>query len=645
MRHLKITLCAVALLGIAILPAAAAAKQPRQITLTPIGRYNAGPGIERAEIAAYDPATKQIFSINPTLSRVDVLDISDPSDPVLAFTIPLGGRPNSVAFHKGIVAVAVENAIKTDPGEVKFFDTNGTLLSSVIVGALPDMLIFTPNGRRLLVANEGEPNDAYTVDPEGSVSIIDMTVGAANLAQADVTTVTFNDSIPKTNGSSIRIYGPGATLAQDLEPEYIAVSHDSKTAWVTLQENNAIAILDIEAGVFTRLVGLGFKDHSQADNGLDASDSDGGINIANWPVFGMYQPDAIESYRVGGRTYLLMANEGDTRAFTGFNEELRVSALALDPTVFPNASTLKSNINLGRLTVTRATGDTDADGDFDKILVPGARSFSIRTADGKLVFDSGDDFEQITADQVPASFNSNGTAATFDTRSDNKGPEPEGIVLGKAFGRTYAFIGLERTAGVMVYDVSNPSRPTFVQYVNTSPDDISPEGLLFIKEEDSPTGKPLLVVSHEISSTTTIFEIVSQVAEARAELVMENQADRNKVTVGDKLTYTLRVRNNGPDTATGVVVTDRLPANVEFLSADAGCLHKEGTVTCTLGTVREVDRPARRITVRVTGAGKVTNTATVTANETDRHPSNNTATVVTQEKKVEHLELKSVAFR
>ena len=512
MRQVKSAIWVVVLLGIAILSYSADAKQPKQITLTPLGRYSAGPGIERAEIAAYDPATRRIFSINPTLARVDVLDISDPSDPVLAFTIPLGGRPNSVAIHEGIVAVAVENAVKTDPGFVKFFDTNGTLLSTVTVGVLPDMLIFTPNGRRLLVANEGEPNDAYTVDPEGSVSIIDMTVSAANLTQADVTTATFNDSIPKTNASSIRKYGPGATLAQDLEPEYITVSHDSKTAWVTLQENNAMAILDIEAGVFTRLVGLGFKDHRQAGNGLDASDQDGGINIANWPVFGIYQPDAIESYRVRGVTYLVMVNEGDTRAFTGFNEEVRVSALSLDPTAFPNAAILKQNANLGRLTVTNATGDADGDGDFDQILVPGARSFSIRTADGELVFDSGDDFERITATQVPASFNSNGTAATRDTRSDNKGPEPEGVVLGKAFGRTYAFIGLERTGGLMIYDVSDPVKPTFVQYVNTTPDDISPEGLLFIKEEDSPNGKPLLVVSHEISSTTTIFEIAKESA-------------------------------------------------------------------------------------------------------------------------------------
>src|SRR4029434_3019295 len=146
MRRVKTMIRVVALLSIPILSYSADAKQPKQIGLTAIGRYSAGPGIERAEIAAYDPATRRIFSINPTLSRVDVLDISDPSDPTLTFTIPLGGRPNSVAFHRGIVAVAVENAVKTDPGFVKFFDANGTLLSTVTVGALPDMLIFTPNG-------------------------------------------------------------------------------------------------------------------------------------------------------------------------------------------------------------------------------------------------------------------------------------------------------------------------------------------------------------------------------------------------------------------------------------------------------------------------------------------------------------------
>jgi hypothetical protein len=440
------------------------------------------------------------------------LNIANPAAPTLLFSIPLSGLPNSLAIRDGVLAVAVENAVKTDPGRVEFYNTDGTFLNSVKVGALPDMLTFTPNGRRLLVANEGEPNSyvvAGSVDPEGTVSIIDMTGGAANLSQSNVRNATFNNSIPMINSASIRVYGPGATLAQDFEPEYITTSHDSKTAWVTLQENNALGVLDIEAGVFTQIIGLGFKDHTLSANKLDPSDLDGGIHIANWPVFGMYQPDSIDSYSVGSQTYLVMANEGDTRDYPGFNEERRVGAgtYVLDPTAFPNASTLKLNANLGRLTVTSATGDIDGDGDFDRIMLPGARSFSIRTTSGQLVFDSGDAFEQITSQAVPASFNSNGTAATFDTRSDNKGPEPEGVVLGKAFGRTYAFIGFERTGGIIVYDVSDPFAPSFVQYVNTTPNDISPEGVIFIKEDDSPNGKALLVTSNEISGTTAIFQI------------------------------------------------------------------------------------------------------------------------------------------
>jgi hypothetical protein len=277
----------VALLGGALLAApnsAQADKKQKDIALTQIGRYDAGPGGTRAEIAAYDPATQRLFAINANQLRLDVLDISTPSQPVPAFApVPLGAGllPNSVAIHEDIVAVALQQADpnKTSPGVVKFFDTDGNFLNQLTVGALPDMLVFSPNGRWLLVANEGEPNTyveprSLLTDPEGSVSIIDMRRGAAFLTPDDVRTATFDDSIPKTNASSIRIYGPGATLAQDLEPEYIAVSHDSKTAWVTLQENNAIAILDIEKAEFTRLVGLGFKDHSVPGNGLDTSDQD-----------------------------------------------------------------------------------------------------------------------------------------------------------------------------------------------------------------------------------------------------------------------------------------------------------------------------------------------------------------------------------
>lgn len=513
------------------MPIVTYAKDAKSITLQPIGRYSAGasstPDEPRAEIAAFDPASKRLFSVNLNLRQLDVIDLSAPESPVLAQTVPLSGKPNSVAVRNGIVAVALEGTQKTDAGSVKFFNASGAFLNQLTVGALPDMLVFSPNGRWLLVANEGEPNSynqADSVDPEGSVSVIDMRGDVTGLTQFDVRTATFSNTIPMENQAGIRIFGPNATIATDLEPEYISVSHDSKSAWVTLQENNAIAMLDIASATFTKIVGLGYKDHTLPGNRLDASDRDvpgsnnnGIIRIQNWPVFGMYQPDGIASYRVNGQTYLVMANEGDARDYPGFSEEVRVGSLSLDagsfaaqgfPDVTTGGNGLRNNDNLGRLTVTNTLGNTDSDADFEKLYVFGARSFSIRNASGELIYDSGDELEHRTAALVPPLFNSNGTPATFDTRSDNKGPEPEGLAIGTVAGRTYAFIGLERTGGVMAYDISDPNTPAFAAYVNTAPTDLSPEGLLFINEEDSPNGKPLVVVSHEVSNTITIFEVV-----------------------------------------------------------------------------------------------------------------------------------------
>ncbi|HEY9597205.1 MAG TPA: choice-of-anchor I family protein, partial [Cyanophyceae cyanobacterium] len=383
-----------------------------------------------------------------------------------------------------------------------------------------------------LVANEGEPSGDYRVDPEGSVSIIDLNTW-------NVTTAGFNGV---NLSGPVRIFGPNASVAQDLEPEYITVSEDSKRAWVTLQENNALGILDLTTGMFTDVVGLGFKDLSLPGNGLDASDRDNAINIANYPnLFGMYQPDEIRSYTVGGKTYLVTANEGDSRQYTytdengneqaSLDEEAKVRDLKLDPTAFPNAAALQRNPVLGRLEVTNTLGDTDGDGDFDKLYAFGGRSFSIRDELGNLVFDSGDQFEQIIAKLLPKDFNSNNTENnSFDNRSDNKGPEPEGVTLAQLDGRTYAFIGLERVGGIMTYDITNPFKPSFVNYVNNrdfsvlfnvneegEPDptlkqllavgDLGPEGLLFISAKDSPTSKPLVVVNHEVSGTTTIYEV------------------------------------------------------------------------------------------------------------------------------------------
>lgn len=925
-----------------------------RIKLQPLATYDAG-DVGSAEIVAYDALTQRLFLVNAETATVDILDVRNPSRPKLFATIDTSalGAPNSVAVSRGVIAVALQSDPKTNPGRVAFYTSSGKLITSVQVGALPDMVTFTPDGDYVLSANEGEPSGygAGHVDPEGSVSIIPVPRQAKDwkqLRDRDVRAVSFkrfNGQEAKLRQQGIRIYGPGANAAQDFEPEYITVTDDSRTAYVTLQENNAIAEIDIKRAAVNSLLPLGYKDYSEqpfaaatyewtdlpgigataagqrirlggfsglafegttadgklkfithtdrgpngeptginrpfvlpeftprlvrftldpasgefeltqqillkqangkpltglpntalsndtslpyndevgvdlfgtalpvdplggdlegiviADDGsfwmvdeyrpaiyhftakgvlierlvpigthaaagkpvpasgasgmfgvealpaviaqrrqnrgfeavaiqdgkiyafvqsplrnpatlsngalnamqnvrvveydpqtratrqflyvmdnppslgaadtradklgdavavpgggflvverdddalpedpietitkkiyafnltgatdvsslglfdvggvmksvdrmtvaelaavgvapvtktlhvdlaqagyasvekvegltllnsgqlavindndfgvagividnatgrftlapgyqpetvtlgllkvpgLDASDRDQAINIRAWPVFGMYQPDAIASFRSGKKTYLITANEGDARDWEGFAEERRVNALTLDATAFPDASTLKANANLGRLNVTSSLGDADGDGDFDALFTLGGRSFSIWSTEGAQVYDSGSEFEHSVAASNPLFFNASNEDRTFDSRSDNKGPEPEGLVIGNVGKRRYAFIGLERMGGVVTYDITDPRAPLFVDYTNNrdftvepandrAAGDLAPEGLLFIDAKDSPTRSPLLVVANEVSGTVTLYRI------------------------------------------------------------------------------------------------------------------------------------------
>ncbi|RYD32665.1 MAG: alkaline phosphatase [Verrucomicrobiaceae bacterium] len=501
----------------------AGGKNQKTVTLEPLSSIAAHtPGVSAAEIVAHDPATQRLFVVNAVAAQIEVFDIHNPASPFFVGAIdvtPYGAVANSVAVNDGVVAIAVEASPKTAPGSVVFFDTGLHFLAAVKVGAQPDMLTFSPDGRYVVTANEGEPSDDYTVDPEGSVSIVDVSGGVGLVQQSDVRTAGFTAFNGMPLAPDIRVFGPGASAAQDFEPEYLTITPNSKTAYVTLQENNALATVDLKHGVVTGISSLGTKNHLLPGNGLDAGDRDGVINIQPWPVSGFYLPDSIASYKVGGDLFLVMANEGDSRAYTAFNEETRVNAAnyVLDPVKFPNAAALKTNAQIGRLRVTNTSGDTDGDGDIDVINSFGARSFSIRRPDGTLVWDSGDQLERITAEEEPAFFNASNANNLFDDRSDDKGPEPEGIALGKAFGREYAFVGLERIGGIMVFDISNPSAPVFADYVNnrdfTQPTtvaasgDLGPEGLIFISASDSPTNTPLIVAGNEISGTTTLYEL------------------------------------------------------------------------------------------------------------------------------------------
>lgn len=509
--------------GVAVVAAQTAPTASNALTLSVLSRLTDTQIFDDggAEIVAFHAPSGNVYYTNSNGVTVEIYNISDPAAPVFVGRVPLsqfGGGVTSVAVSANVIAAAVPANDTQANGTVVFFTPEGEVLSRVTVGALPDMVTFTPDGMKVLTANEGEPNDDYTVDPEGSVSIIDLSGGVENLTDANVTTVSFTAFNDTELDPSVRVFGPNATAAQDFEPEYIAVSPDGATAYVTLQENNAIAVIDIASGTVTEIRGLGFKDHSLEGNGLDPSEDDGGINIANWPVFGIYQPDAIAAFEVGGNVYYITANEGDTRDYDGYSEEADVEDLVLDPTVFPNAEELQADEALGGLGAVTSSGDIDGDGDFEAIYIPGGRSFSIYAADGTLVFESGDALEQITAAAYPDDFNSTHTeSGSFDARSTAKGPEPEGVTVGVVDGVPYAFILLERIGGVVVFDVSDPAAPVFVTYVNNrdfsgdpeagTAGDLGPEGVAFVSAEDSPTGMPLLLVANEISGTVTIFGI------------------------------------------------------------------------------------------------------------------------------------------
>jgi hypothetical protein len=487
--------------------------------------------INSAEIVSFDASNKRLYVANSVGGKLDILNLTTPTAiaAVASINISTYGGLNSVYARNGLVACALENSSPQQNGSVVFFDQNGTFLKQVTVGAMPDMITMSPDGRYVITANEGEPNAAYTTDPEGSVSVIDISGGIAGLTQANVTTVGFtgyNGQAAALRAQGIRIYGgPAATpstVAQDLEPEYVAVSANSQTAYITLQENNAIAVLDLTTKQFTALRPVGYSDLSQPGRGIDASDQTTDVLVANWPIKGMRQPDAIAAFEVSGTSYLITANEGDARDYSGFSEQVRLGATgyALDATAFPYASLLKNNNVLGRLNVTNKTGDTDGDGDFDEIYAYGGRSFSIYNATtGAEVHDSGNLLERVSATDATfgAIFNASNTFGEVPVRknrSDDKGPEPEGVTTGRIGNNLYAFVSMERVGGVLVFNINNPAAPVLETYMNNrsttaATGDLGPEGIVFLSATDSPTGQPLLILANEVSSTVAVYNIIT----------------------------------------------------------------------------------------------------------------------------------------
>lgn len=492
-------------------------------------------GQSAAEIVKFDPVTKRMFVINGATDSVDIFDATNLNSPTFMTSVDLSniGNPNSIDINPNSklneVAVAVGAPSDTSRGSVVFINKNGVVLGTPIqVGYLPDMLTYDAKGKHVVVANEGQPNAEYTQDPEGSVSIISIH-GSKRTHQE----ITFShlavDDVP-----GVRISGPqGTTVAQDLEPEYVAIS--GNIAFVTCQENNAVAKIDIVKKRLLQIMPLGAVNHGLLGNAFDGSDRDfngtsgggGIIRIANWPIYGLRMPDGIATYTApiknGSKkrnTFFVTANEGDAREYGSYLDETRLSSIAnLDPSAFPLGNNMKEAINLGRLKIVNTEGKINENGAYEQLFSFGSRSFSIFDQNGTLVFDSGEMIEAYLAANYPNFFNSSHDSNTIDARSDDKGPEPEAVEIGIIGGKTYAFIGLERFSGIFVCDITNPREVKFAGFAinrdfnsgigsgNAAAGDLGPEGLDFVSASKSPNGKPLLVVANEISGTTTIYEI------------------------------------------------------------------------------------------------------------------------------------------
>lgn len=550
--------CTAALLATAGV-ASAAPGQPT-LTLEPLGTHATGVfDASAAEIPAFDPATNQLFVVNAESGAVDVMDLDATGTPSYTTSLSAVGRTsadgstigegavvNSVSVARGMLAVAVEHADKVQHGWTLFFRTSDlSYLGGVRVGSLPDGLKFSPNGKYVVVANEGEPADDFSSDPEGTISVISVPSNPnqfKRLTQDSVRTIDFrayDEGADLPEG--VRVFGPDVAVpegqepagyvARNLEPEYVTIADNGNTAFVSLQEANAIAVVDLKSAELSNLWALGYVDWS-VDGKLDASDKDDAINLSHWPLKGVLMPDGIATYKYRGTDLVVTANEGDAREWGDFvdGDRLKKKQFVLCEEEFPNAEELKADEDLGRHNVISDLGFDAERGCYFDLFSYGGRGFAIFTAGGERLFNSGDMVEQAIADLIEAgelpesAFNANHSEqGSFDKRSDDKGAEPEDVQIGQIQGRTYAFLGLERIGGVMVFDVTDPRDAHYVTYVNNRDlsveydednaedfalaGDLGSEGMAFIPASESPTKTPLLVVANEVSGTTTVWEI------------------------------------------------------------------------------------------------------------------------------------------
>lgn len=485
-----------------------------------LGSYSTGAQNEDggvAEIVKYNPDNQKMYLVSGQFQSVDIVSLKGTQvDQQNTYTLEKRLDIHTLAAEHGftcsditsvdintkldIMAIAVQGEQYTDNGSIVLFDYDGNYITHFAAGCQPDMITFTKDGKYVLTANEGEPREGYVgkEDPKGSITV--LTLNEKDVKNSKVNTYDFSEFDSQRD----QLINDGVLLKKntapsvDLEPEYIAISSDNKKAYVSLQEANAVATFDLEAGKWQSIKGLGFKDHSEVGNELDLN-KDGQIGIQNENVLGIYMPDGLASVTIDGIDYILTPNEGDAREWAEYSD------------------IIEKNINGSKKKV-ELVDPNEFDGlDESKDYMFGGRSFSIFKADSmELVYDSGSDFEKIIAENYPSIFNSNHKELGVDGRSNKKGPEPEDIKTLKLGNKIYAFIGLERAGGLMMYDISQPSDSQFVDYLNIrnmqegsmdNGSDLGAEGISVIEAKDSPTGYPMILVANEVSGTVSVMYI------------------------------------------------------------------------------------------------------------------------------------------
>lgn len=524
----------------------------RELSSYSVGRANADGGV--AEIVTYNKDDKIFYVVSGVTQSIDLVKINSDGSTERKKRIEIGeiledkninaGDMTSVSYsdEKNLLAVAVQDEDYKNNGHIVILDKDGNYKEAYECGVQPDMVTFTKDGKYIISADEGEPREGYDngIDPKGSVTII-------NVEGKSTIKVEFNINRVEALNNGV-LLKKDSNPAEDLEPEYIAISDDNKTAFVSLQENNAIASIDIESGNINYVKGLGFIDHSVEGNEIDAVGGKGKnakIDIKNDNFLGTPMPDGIAFLSKNGKDYILTANEGDAREWRKKKNK------------YENTKSKKFDEKADKKTEYLDNDKTDGL-DENKIYLLGGRSFSIYDASNLAkVYNSGSDFEKITARIFPDFFNTSNDEDKgpdeLDARSNKKGPEAENIAVLNIKDKTYAIVGLERISGIMIYDITDPSNPVYKDYFNNrifikSVNDkeeiglekrgnIGPEGLCAIEAKDSPTGKPIVLVANEVSGTVQVIEFNYSEDEKNSEIPWIDIEDNAEIVDLDENNY------------------------------------------------------------------------------------------------------------